>query len=74
MPKTSKIESQCIRELEIQLRKAQVEIRLFKRTAETTRNKTNKEKVEIVRSLREHYTLTELLEAVDLVKSAIFIV
>ncbi|MFQ6324176.1 IS3 family transposase [Lactococcus garvieae] len=74
MPKTkpSKIESQRIRELEIQLRRAQVEIGLFKRTSETTRNKTNQEKVEIIRSLREHYTLTELLETVGLAKSSYF--
>lgn len=45
---------------------------MFKRTSETTRNKTNQEKVEIIRSLRDQYTLTELLETVDLAKLSYF--
>lgn len=45
---------------------------MFKRIAETTRGKTNREKVEIVRSLRDKYTLTELLKLVELSKSSYF--
>lgn len=45
---------------------------MFKETSETARNKTNQEKVEIVRSLHEYYILTELLETVGLTKSSCF--
>ncbi|WP_350356816.1 IS3 family transposase (plasmid) [Lactococcus lactis] len=45
---------------------------MFKRIAETTRGKTNREKVEIVRSLRDKYTLTELLKSIELSKSSYF--
>ncbi|KSU08785.1 Mobile element protein [Lactococcus lactis subsp. lactis] len=45
---------------------------MFNKIAETTRSKTNREKVEIMRSLRHKYTLTKLLKSVELSKSSYF--
>lgn len=45
---------------------------MFKRTSETTKEKTNQEKVEIIRSLRDQYPLTELLKVLHLSKSSYF--
>ena len=45
---------------------------MFKRITETTLGEINREKVEIIRSLREKYTLTELLKSVELSKSSYF--
>lgn len=45
---------------------------MFKRTSETTKEKTNQEKVKIIRSLRDQYPLTELLKVLHLSKSSYF--